>query len=148
MSMTMNNTPSGRLSAKLWIAPVISLALLSALTARELTYPRATDATPYHHSVRDAAAEVPHRQGGWIGSDIEPMEGLRRPRVDLPGDEVPADGVPPHVSGVRAPPLDQPHRHLSSIVLGLHPRQREAHGREILGEDVGDTVLRAHDLDA
>jgi len=74
----MNNTPSGRLSAKLWIAPVISLALLSALTARELTYPRATDATPYHHSVRDAAAEVPHRQGGWIGSDIEPMEAAVR----------------------------------------------------------------------
>jgi len=57
-----------------WLAPVIALVLLSALAARELTYPQADDAAPYHHRVRQAATQVPYQHNGWVGTDIEPME--------------------------------------------------------------------------
>jgi len=71
--MNMQREQPPRRSPMLWIAPLLSVALLSALMARELTYPKATDAAPYHANVRTAAAQVPHRYRGWVGSDIEPM---------------------------------------------------------------------------
>lgn len=76
--MDQPKTTSRTWSAMAWIAPVVSLALLSALMARELTYPRATDAEPYHAAVRAAASEVPFRYHGWVGTDVEPMEAAVR----------------------------------------------------------------------
>jgi hypothetical protein len=60
-----------RLGMMSWLAPVLSVALLGALFARNITFPQPEDAEPHHARVRIAAEQVPYKFGNWQGADGE-----------------------------------------------------------------------------
>ena len=51
-------------------APCLTLVLLAAVAAQNLSRVSTKDAEPYHRRVRDAARQIPYHIGDWVGVDV------------------------------------------------------------------------------
>ena len=82
------------------------------------------------------------------GARIQPVKGLDGAGVDFTGDEVRVKFVRSQMAGQGAAARDHSDSDGGAVVLRLDVAEAEAHRLQVIGQDVGDSVLGAVDLDA
>ena len=93
------------------------------------------------HALREAVVHLP-------GARVQPVEGLDGAGVRLAGREVGVQLLGAQVAGEDAAARHHGHRDRGAVGLRLHVAEPESHRLEVVGEDVGDAVFGAVDLDA
>ena len=61
-----------------WLAPSLSLLVLGAIVAQNLSYATPKDAEQYHKRVRESVDRIPYTVGDWYGHDVDVSDDARR----------------------------------------------------------------------